>query len=739
MLIKYELRKLASGSLKWLLFLIFAANFLLYYLFLIPAFPDQEEQKLYNNMVKKTSDRQTLERELNVVEERIQSLEEEALQRLEEGKEPVPSDEEAYRNVISELQEEYREALGFYSFVEEVGERSERLLKFSVFSKEGSFSRKNIEKTAEDFAGMKDVEVVPLNGDGLKRMQEFPLTDLLLLVAAGLLAFQIFGREGRSGMQKLLNTTVHGGKRLRLVQISTVSICVLLYAMLLYGSNIWQTGAFVGLPDAGEEIHGIIEFRNIAFPCTAGEYLFLSLLWKAAAACTACMLFQTVIYRMNGAKAAWTLLGAGIGVSFLCWFYLPVNPVMKIFRYLNLMGIFDTGEIIGNYQNLNLFTYPVELRAAAVIMVAAVFILCAGITVLLRPSVFRMPEKRRKKAVRQRCHDSIFFYECFKNLAKQKVWFIFAILVLYSVCTGIDTAQETEYLTKEEYWYEQVAKQYIGQNGAELEKSMEKLAEQQDFAESEETMAVQKVIAQGRSLLANDNEGACFVSERSWDKVLFDEETELKNLMIFVVCISFSISGIFQFEIKSQMKRLIYPTVKNGRVFWSKLGVTCLESALYAAILWTGTYISLLIRYKGLEGFAFPACSLPEFRDFPVWIPLAGTLGIVFIQRVFSAVLLGVILFLAAQSLTVPTYFIAVSALGFMLPAAVLLIANMNYINPLILILKTSVAPFLEYIYIFSSWLSVRSQFPPVLYPMLCAVIILLVLARAVKWKRGCI
>ncbi len=44
---------------------------------------------------------------------------------------------------------------------------------------------------------MKDVEVVPLNGDGLKRMQEFPLTDLLLLVAAGLLAFQIFGREGR--------------------------------------------------------------------------------------------------------------------------------------------------------------------------------------------------------------------------------------------------------------------------------------------------------------------------------------------------------------------------------------------------------------------------------------------------------------------------------------------------------------------------------------------------------------
>ena len=431
MLIRYELRKLLSGRLKWLLLLIFAANFVLYYFYLIPVSPVKEEQELYEQMVNRTGGRDVLERELSTVEAQIDALEEEAVQRLENGEtDYVPSEEEEIRsNVIYKLQEEYREVLGFYSFVDEVEERSQNLLSFSIFSREGSFSKRNIEKTAEDFEGMRGVEAGPQDGTGLERMQNFPLTDVLLLVVIGMLSFQTFGLEGRSGMQKLLNTTVRGGRKLRLVKITTAGICIILYALALYGSNMWQTGTFVGLPDAGAEIHGIMEFRNIPFPCTAGEYLLLTLLWKAVAACAVGMLFQAVIYRMNGAKAAWIILGVGTALSFLCWFYLPANPVMKIFRYLNLIGIFDTGEIIGNYQNLNLFTYPVELRIAAVVLAVLVLILCAGMTVLLPPSEFRMPERRRKRTVRRKSRDSIFFYECYKNLSKQKVWLIFTILL----------------------------------------------------------------------------------------------------------------------------------------------------------------------------------------------------------------------------------------------------------------------------------------------------------------------
>ena len=101
--------------------------------------------------------------------------------------------------------------------MDDVEDRSRNLLSFSIFSKEGSFSKRNIEKTAEDFAGMRGVEAEPQDGAGVERMQNFPLTDVLLLVAGGMLSFQIFGTEGRSGMQKLLNTRVRGGEEVRLV------------------------------------------------------------------------------------------------------------------------------------------------------------------------------------------------------------------------------------------------------------------------------------------------------------------------------------------------------------------------------------------------------------------------------------------------------------------------------------------------------------------------------------------
>ena len=137
MLIRYELRKLLSGRMKWFLLLMFAANFVIYYLYLIPVSPVKEEQELYEQMVNRTGDRSALERELGAVEAQIDVLEEEALRRLESGEtDYVPSEEEEIRsNVVYKLQEEYREVLGFYSFVDDVEDRSRNLLSFSIFSK----------------------------------------------------------------------------------------------------------------------------------------------------------------------------------------------------------------------------------------------------------------------------------------------------------------------------------------------------------------------------------------------------------------------------------------------------------------------------------------------------------------------------------------------------------------------------------------------------------------------------
>lgn len=270
MLIGYEFRKVFSQRMKWLLLFILAVNALLYYLYLIPAMPEKEKQVLYGQLAEKTADREELQRELDAIEREFRQREEKVQKMLEAGETEIfwEPQEELRAEVLGTLRNQYQEVLNFYTFVEDIEARAGQLLDFPIFSRESSFSRRNILKTSRDFADLKEVRVYPIESAGLKKVQEFILTDFLVLVAACMLSFQTFGREGQSGMRKLLNTTLFGGMRLRAVQVGAVTLCVLGFSLLLYSCNLMLTELFVGLPDYGTEIHGAADFRNIPFPCT---------------------------------------------------------------------------------------------------------------------------------------------------------------------------------------------------------------------------------------------------------------------------------------------------------------------------------------------------------------------------------------------------------------------------------------------------------------------------------------
>ena len=47
MLVRYELRKLMSGKVKWLLLLFLAVNAAAYYIYLIPVIPSVQYKKAY--------------------------------------------------------------------------------------------------------------------------------------------------------------------------------------------------------------------------------------------------------------------------------------------------------------------------------------------------------------------------------------------------------------------------------------------------------------------------------------------------------------------------------------------------------------------------------------------------------------------------------------------------------------------------------------------------------------------
>lgn len=738
-MMQYEFRKLFSGRIKWILLLLILVNAVIYYLYLIPAMPSEEEKRAYTQMKEESIEAGSLERALEEISTEIDQLNQKLIQAIESGNEArLESREEQRLQLLGALKSEYQEALNFYSFIEGIDENAEKLMKFSIFSKEGSFSKRNIEKTSADFESLKGVEVSPEDGSGLNMLQNFVLTDVFVLAAICLMAFQIFGKDGRSGMQKLLGTSVNGRARLRLIQVCMILLGIVVFTAIIYGSNILQTVMTVGFPDIKADVHGISEYRNIAFPCTTGLYLILFMLWKAAAAAGTAVLFQAIIYRLNGNKLSWGILGGLVGISFILWFYLPENPISKIFRYLNIIGIFDTAEFIGDYQNLNFFTYPVDLLTAGA--VGIVLVLIAGIVSIaafpplnIKVSLCAGRKRKMKKAA-----ESVFLYECYKNLWVQKTGIVFLLLIAVVLYRGENSISEPDVVSRSDYYYGQYSAELIGKSGSELEKAIADLNEmEKDFTDSAQFEAAEIVRHQAQYVSEREESNSAYVNARVWNKIFFDKDTELQNFLIFLIVAVFSMGGLFQYEANSRMNILIHAAANQHKVFWSKFGISCLTGGVCTFIIWISEYVVWYIRYSGTKGMDRAVQSLEGFSEFPFSVTIGTMLWIVMVQRIAAGVAVAILFFFLSQILLSTVQFMIAAALVFILPTIILIIANMEYTNPLVSILRYNMEPLLQYIYMCSSWASVFYKIPLPVYVGIILAAGVLVWCSRKKWDGG--
>ena len=385
-LIRFELRKVFFGNIKYFALLLILLNAAVFYVGMIPRIPSAEQVE-YEKIWREKAGEQG-----GSIEEKRQYLEEQTADygllmtylgapdvMTEEEKKAVterfrdtdylemePEELYAESAALGQIMTEYASAAEYGSFVDEMESRAEAMLGVPIFEN-SRFSAANIRKTVEDFADVKELEVTPADGRYLEPMQNFYLTDILCIVMICLFCFRLFGFDHDSGMGNLIHTAPAGRTALRFAQLTAVWLTAALSAALLYGGNLLQTAVLTGAENLGAYVQGIAAFRNVAFPCTVGTYLLLYLAGKILAALLSASVCQFFCVKFGGGKTAWLFFAGVTAASFFLWFLVPDSPAVKLFRYLNPVGIFDMKQILGNYQNLNLFSVPFSLLSAAVI------------------------------------------------------------------------------------------------------------------------------------------------------------------------------------------------------------------------------------------------------------------------------------------------------------------------------------------------------------------------------------
>lgn len=278
-----------------------------------------------------------------------------------------PEEREQLTNAVMVYQQLLSEAqyiASYPSYIKGIAKQAEDMQKVSIFRKEGTFSYNNILKTPEDFEGLETLSLKFGRSDGLLAAVTFRITDALVLVMAFFVCFLIFLQEKESGTLNLLRSAKNGRARLAAAKLAAVSITIGVIAAVMYASVL--TSSYVlygGFGDLSRYVQSMSAFSRCTLPISVGGYVLLYFVSKIVAILLATFLFAVVFSLCSGSGQAYFVTGCLLIVNLGAYTLIPSLSYFNIFKYLSLFELTDTHSLYAKYNNINLFSIPVNRMA----------------------------------------------------------------------------------------------------------------------------------------------------------------------------------------------------------------------------------------------------------------------------------------------------------------------------------------------------------------------------------------
>lgn len=272
---------------------------------------------------------------------------------------------------------------GYADYLDTIQANKEQMLSFSIFNDPNSFSGRNIVKTAEEFEALEGVSLA-LGSDGaVTAFLDFSITDYLLLCVLVLICVA-FLDERKKGLWSVVHAAPHGRLRLALKRAGILLGISLAGTLALYGSNLligfWIYG---GMDDLGRAAQSVELLGKMPLCCTVGQFLLQYLLFKVVATFLTALLLWLIFTAINNVK--YTILAAAglLVVEYSLYTFLPVQSGWNLFKYFNLFTYISLSDLYTNYLNIDLFSYPVGIRAVSQLACLPLILLLAAACVTI--------------------------------------------------------------------------------------------------------------------------------------------------------------------------------------------------------------------------------------------------------------------------------------------------------------------------------------------------------------------
>lgn len=295
--------------------------------------------------------------------------------------------------LYTDLYSRYQWLEEYPAYLEQVQLQAEQMQATTLFSAENSFSLRNSQKTAQDFAACAGVELRVGNDRFLTAVNQWRGADVLALVLLLMVAFFLFLEEQENEVFRLVRATPNGRTTTAAAKLMTGCLFALAIALTFSAGTMLTAGVLYGAPDWGRSVQSIRSFRGCTLFLTEGSYLICFLVQKLLAFLAVALVVACLVAFLKSSKLVCV---AGVLVAAAeAGFYVFLHPasVGNALKYLNLLFLLDPAAVFTEYVNLNVFGRAVSVRPVLYGACGVFFLLLGGVFLhqYARPARLSLP------------------------------------------------------------------------------------------------------------------------------------------------------------------------------------------------------------------------------------------------------------------------------------------------------------------------------------------------------------
>ncbi len=556
---------------------------------------------------------------------------------------------------LQEMYEEEVQVATYRSYLHSIQEKKASLSGISIFAPQNqdSFASRNLQKSAEDYKALSSDGMQWAPSKTVVSTMENVWTDVLLVLLSFLFLGSLIMEEKQKGLLYITRSTKYGVGYSILAKLSALLIHCLASTALLYCSNYLYFGITSGWCDVTAKLQSLAPYRESSLSVSILGFMALSVATKALVlfgACAVlavfCILSESIILPYLAGIAIWA-------VSWALYRFVPAASKISAAKYANLYGALRAENLYGTYLNLNLWEHPLSRVTLTWMLISMVILAGVALSIVFFVKGGKLQCKRvtRRFYLRFRPHASLFRHEGYKILISNHG---LMILLVFCCLIGYDTFHHAYTPTTQEQYYQDMMLQLEGELTAEKVDLIESESAryQEAFAEIEK---IDRRVASGA---VDSNTGDAMKApwyrvtafypefqrvEQQWELVrstggrfVYDTgylylfgvlgESTLSGYLLLTIGILLAFSHVMSMEHQCGAWKLLCATAGGiRRVITRKIAVCCFTASLFSAFPFLCRLVHIA-RVFPMQGWLFPARSIPFYGDWPEFVSIAALL-----------------------------------------------------------------------------------------------------------------